>query len=124
MKKQSGRGEALRSLLSRNIKQFRVISGLSQEKLAEKAGISVPFLGAIERGEKWPSPETFANIAHGLGVEPYDLMKPENASAQEVKKIVAKLAKDISALVSQSVKLMNTVAQENGGTGGKDKKGE
>ncbi|MDR3192676.1 MAG: helix-turn-helix domain-containing protein, partial [Treponema sp.] len=110
--------------LSRNIRQFRVISALSQEKLAEKAGISVPFLGAIERGEKWPSPETFANIAYGLGVEPYDLMKPENISAQDVRKIVVKLARDMSVLVNQSVKMLNTVARESGGTGGKGKRGE
>jgi transcriptional regulator with XRE-family HTH domain len=115
MKKRSGRGDALRGLVSRNIRQFRAISGLSQEKLAEKAGISVPFLGAIERGEKWPSPETFANIAYGLGVEPYDLMKPESVSARDVRKIVAKLARDISALVNQSVRTLNTVAKESGG---------
>jgi transcriptional regulator with XRE-family HTH domain len=115
MKKRSGRGDALRGLVSRNIRQFRTISGLSQEKLAEKAGISVPFLGAIERGEKWPSPETFANIAYGLGIEPYDLMKPESDSAQDVRKIVAKLVRDISALVNQSVKTLNTVARESGG---------
>jgi transcriptional regulator with XRE-family HTH domain len=123
MKKRSGRGDALRGLLSRNIRQFRLVSGLSQEKLAERSGISVPFLGAIERGEKWPSPETFANIAYGLGVEPYDLLKPENASSQDVKKVVAKLARDISALVNHSVKILNTVVRENANTGGKDKKG-
>jgi transcriptional regulator with XRE-family HTH domain len=92
-----------------------VVSGLSQEQLAEKAGISVPFLGAIERGEKWPSPETFAGIAYGLEVEPYDLMKPENSSAQDVRTIVARLARDISALVNQAVKTLNTVARESGG---------
>jgi transcriptional regulator with XRE-family HTH domain len=46
MKKYSGRGDALRGLLSRNIRQFRAVSGLSQKQLAAKAGISVPFLGA------------------------------------------------------------------------------
>jgi transcriptional regulator with XRE-family HTH domain len=92
-----------------------VVSALSQEELAEKAGISVPFLGAIERGEKWPGPETFANIAYGLEVEPYDLMKPENTSAQDVRKITAHLARDISALVNQAVKTLNTVARESGG---------
>jgi transcriptional regulator with XRE-family HTH domain len=120
MREQSGRGDVLRSLLSRNIRQFRVVSGLSQEQLAEKAGISVPFLGAIERGEKWPSPETFANIAYGLGVEPYDLVKPENTSAQDVRQIIANLARDLSALVNQAVKTLNTVARESGGR----KKGE
>jgi transcriptional regulator with XRE-family HTH domain len=112
MKKNSGRGEALRSLVGQNIKRFRVNSGFSQEDLAEKAGISIPYLGAIERGEKWPSPATFADIAFGLGIEPCDLMKPENASAQDVKKITAKLIKDMTILVNQSVKMMNTVVQE------------
>ena len=83
---------------------------------AEKAKISVPYLRAIERGEKWPSPATFAEIAFGLGIDPYDLMKPENAAAQDVKKITVKLIKDITILVNQSVKMMNTVVRESNKT--------
>jgi transcriptional regulator with XRE-family HTH domain len=120
MRKQNGKGDALRGLLGHNIKQFRQISGLSQENLAEKAGVSVPFMGAIERGEKWPSAETFIEISHGLDVEPSDLLRPENASAQDVKKIIAKLARDISALVNQSVKMLNTASRDSG-SGGKKK---
>jgi transcriptional regulator with XRE-family HTH domain len=71
-------------------------------------------MGAIERGEKWPSAETFIEIAHGLGVEPCDLLRPENAAAQDVKKIVSKLARDMSGLVNQSVKMLNTVARDGG----------
>ena len=112
MKDKSGKGEVLRSLVGLNVKRFRVNSGFSQEELAEKAGISIPYLGAIERGEKWPSPVTFSGIAQGLGVEPCDLMKPENASSQEFKKIAVKLTKDITVLVNQSVKMMNTVVRE------------
>ena len=112
MRKNGGKGEPLKTLVSRNIRHFRENSGFSQQELAEKAGISVPYLGAIERGEKWPSPATFAGIAQGLGIEPYDLMKPENASSPEVKKITTKLVKDITALVNQSVKMMNTVVRE------------
>jgi len=75
-------------------------------------GISVPFLGAIERGEKWPSPSTLVSIAQALGVTPHDMLKPEEAASQDIKKITAKLVKDINALVNQSVKQMNTVANE------------
>jgi transcriptional regulator with XRE-family HTH domain len=112
MRRISEKGEVLKSLVSLNIKRFRVNSGLSQEELAEKAGLSVPFLGAIERGDKWPSPTTFAGLAEGLGVEPYDLMKPEDASSLEIKKIVTTLVKDITVLVNRSVKMMNTVVRE------------
>jgi transcriptional regulator with XRE-family HTH domain len=114
MRKKNNRGEALKTLLSRNIKLYRVHSGLSQAELAEKAGMSIPYLGAVERGEKWPSPATLAEIARGLGLEPYDLLKPENSSSREVRKAVAKLTKDISALVNETVKTLNNIAKEGG----------
>jgi len=116
MTKKTIRGDNLKTLVSQNIKRFRENSGFSQQELAERAGISIPYLGAIERGEKWPSPSTFSGIAKGLGVEPCDLMKPENASTQEVRKITEKLIKDITALVNQSAKHMNTVIRDSGKT--------
>jgi len=122
VRKKNNRGEALKNLLSHNIKSFRVNSGLSQSELAEKAGISIPYLGAVERGDKWPSPATLADIAHSLSIEPYDLFKPESAPSREVKKVVAKLAKDISALVNESVKVLNNIATE-GGEAGRKKDG-
>ena len=106
------KGDALKSQLSRNIKLFRVNSGLSQEELAEKAGISVPYLGAIERSEKWPGPATLSEIAEALEVDPHDLLKPENASSRDVRKIVTKLTMDISALVSESVRMLNKITGE------------
>jgi len=111
-KDNNGKGEVLKSLLGLNVKRFRVNSGLSQEELSEKADISVPFMGAIERGEKWPSPNTLAGLAEGLGVHPYDMLKPEETASQDIKKITSKLIKDITKLVNQSVKMMNTVVNE------------
>ena len=109
---QTGKGEVLKSLLGMNVKRFRVNTGLSQEELSEKAGISVPFLGAIERGEKWPSPTSLAGIAQGLEINPYDLLRPEDTASQDIQKITAKLIMDITVLVNQSVKMMNTVVGE------------
>ena len=102
----------MRSLVSLNIKRFRVNAGLSQEELAERADISVPYLGALERGEKWPSPETFTGLAQGLGVEPHDIMRPEDATSREVKQIAGKLIADITTLVNSSLNKMNTTVQE------------
>ena len=62
--------------------------------------------------EKWPSPATLAGIAESMGIEPYDLMKPENTSAQDIRKITDKLIKDITSLVNQSEKNMNTIIRE------------
>jgi len=108
------RGEALKSLLSRNIKLYRLHSNFSQAELAEKAGISIPYLGAVERGDKWPSPATLAALARSLGYEPYVLLLPESRSSQEIKKFMIKLDKDISALVNRSVKTLNTNVKDVG----------
>jgi hypothetical protein len=40
------------------------------------------------------------------------LLKPESVSSREVRKIIVKLAKDITAFTGQSVKLLNSVAKE------------
>ena len=55
---------------------------------------------------------SLAEIARSLGHEPYDLFIPESRSAQEVRKVIIKLEKDISDLIIQSTKLLNTIAKE------------
>lgn len=48
------------------IRQVRKAKGWSQSALAEKCGISMSFLGHIERGTRIMSMETFANICTAL----------------------------------------------------------
>jgi len=109
MKKNTKNGEDLKVLLSQNIRRLREAAGYSQEELAEKAGISLPFLGAIERGEKWPRPSTLAGIAHGLDVNPYILIKPEHDAAHDITEITAKLVQDIHTAVNHSVKAISSI---------------
>ena len=54
--------------IGQNIRKVRKQKKLRQEDLAEKAGISVTYVGALERGEKIPSLETFIAIANALEV--------------------------------------------------------
>jgi transcriptional regulator with XRE-family HTH domain len=112
MRHRGERGDALQQLFCHNIRQFRANLGLSQEELAEKAGVSVPFMGAVERGEKWPGPETIAGIAFGLRVEPCDLLKPDNAIVRDVREILCNLTGNLSTLMNETVNLLNTVALE------------
>jgi len=87
MTQKKQQGEIIKNLLSVNVRLYREELGYTQEDLAEKAGISPPFLGAVERGEKWPSPETLAGIAAGLKVNPYDLLKPEHNISADINKL-------------------------------------
>ena len=48
------------------IRQVRKAKGWSQDELAKKCGISMSFLGHIERGSRIMSMETFANICTAL----------------------------------------------------------
>ena len=59
-------GDSIRQTLAQNIKRFRETRNKSQADLAFDAGISIPFLSDIERGNKWPSPETIAKARYRI----------------------------------------------------------
>ncbi len=61
--------------LGKRIKQQRLLAEMTQEKLAEKAGISLSFLGHIERGSRKASLDTFVKICNALGVSPSLLLQ-------------------------------------------------
>lgn len=48
------------------IRQIRKAKGWSQDKLAKKCGISLNFMGHIERGTRKMSMDTFANLCREL----------------------------------------------------------
>lgn len=57
------------------IKSLREQAGLTQEKLAEKSGISLDYLGKIEVCINKPGLKTILKIANALKVEPFKLLK-------------------------------------------------
>lgn len=55
-------------LLGEVVRKFRIKKRLSQEALADLAGIHRTYLGGIERGERNPSFQSLGRILHALGV--------------------------------------------------------
>ncbi len=51
-----------------NIRRYRVAKKLRQEDLAELTGLSINYVGAIERGEKIPALETLIDILNALDI--------------------------------------------------------
>jgi transcriptional regulator with XRE-family HTH domain len=51
-----------------NIRKCRLSKKMRQEDLAEKANLSVTYVGMIERGEKTPSLETLVAILNAIDV--------------------------------------------------------
>lgn len=64
-----------RRLLASNLRVYRKLSGLSQEKLAEKADLHPVYISAVERGVKTISVDALYRIAKVLKVEVADLCK-------------------------------------------------
>ena len=56
-------------MLSKRVKDFRIKAGWSQQKLAEKAGLSYNAITKIEQGTaKQPTIQTMIKIADAFGV--------------------------------------------------------
>jgi predicted ATPase/transcriptional regulator with XRE-family HTH domain len=55
------------------LRQLRVRAGLSREELAERSGVSVPTILALELGRRrQPHPHTLATLAEALGLAPVE----------------------------------------------------
>lgn len=63
------------AVFAENVKRFRLAAGLSQEALADKAGIHRTYVGMLERKEKNVTIYNIERIAHALEVEAYLLLK-------------------------------------------------
>ncbi|SDG17877.1 DNA-binding transcriptional regulator, XRE-family HTH domain [Fontibacillus panacisegetis] len=60
--------------LAKRIRAFRKLKGYTQQELAERSGISLDILGAIERGNRRAEDQILNKIADVLGVTLTDLM--------------------------------------------------
>ena len=76
----------LRKTLSANIKKQREFLGITQEKLAEKAGMSANMVNDIEGCRSWISDKTLVKLASALKVETYRLFIPLTLSDSDIDK--------------------------------------
>ena len=63
-------------IFAKNLKLYRNQKGISQEKLAELAGLHRTYISAVERERRNISLENIERIAKALEIEPYLLLKP------------------------------------------------
>lgn len=64
----------LNELISRNLKILRASRRMTQDKLAEAAGISKNYVAEIETGRKYPSSRIYLSLSKALSVPPYYLL--------------------------------------------------
>ncbi|MMZ58752.1 HTH-type transcriptional regulator SinR [compost metagenome] len=54
--------------LAKRIRAFRKLKGYTQQELAERSGVSLDILGAVERGNRRAEDQILIKIADVLGV--------------------------------------------------------
>ncbi len=65
----------IRLVLGNHVRCLRVSLGISQEALADAAGLHRTYVGGVERGERNATIEVVAQLAQALGVVPSDLLR-------------------------------------------------
>ncbi len=99
----------LRECLSSNIKLYRKRLSLTQEKLAERAGLSAQTINDIEGCRTWVSDKSLIKIADSLRTTPAELLLPnqiENerknmAGDMEILKIQSELTAAVNAQIQE-----------------------
>ena len=115
----------IKQLLAFNIKQHRTELGLTQAKLAEKAGASTQYIAMIELGRKFPSLELLERIAVALKIDNLDLFTPPPFPAENLlthqkaflSDLEKELAKSVHTAVQKAVKTVVNNYLLDGNTG-------
>jgi len=94
---------SLRVLLSHNIKEQRRILGITQAKLAEKVGTSTHYIGQIELGNKFPTPEMLERIAAALDIDSPQLFSMNSFPTETIKQFQEGLLADMEIAIVSAI---------------------
>ncbi len=63
--------------MGRRVRAFRKLKGLTQQELADRSGISLAVLGAVERGNRRSEDQILDKIASVLEIPIEELINPD-----------------------------------------------
>ncbi len=69
--------ETARKRFARKLKTERLARGISQEALAELAGLHRTYVGSVERGERNIAVDNMESLANAMGLDICDLLKAD-----------------------------------------------
>lgn len=64
----------IRDILKKNLRDYRRDAGLSQEELADAAGLHRTYVSGVERGVRNPTVEVLDKIARPLNIPAWKLL--------------------------------------------------
>jgi transcriptional regulator with XRE-family HTH domain len=98
---------SIREILAKNLREHRRKCGFSQEKLAEKVGISTQYLAMIEIARKFPASEVLERLAEAMDINVYELFLIDHSPRKELelirKEIISEIKQTFSEVVEQAL---------------------
>ena len=94
-------------ILGENFKKYRIKNKLTQEKIAEKLGISVKYISRIENGTGGVKVETLVNYMNILGISPNVIF--EKLIVNEDLKTQLELSEKISSLSDKEIVFVSSM---------------
>ena len=97
---------SLRAVLSHNMREQRRRLGFTQAKLAEKVNTSTHYIGMIENGRKFPTPEMLERISAELEIDAPELfsIKTFPFPNNKVMKFQDQVINDITRIINYHVR--------------------
>jgi transcriptional regulator with XRE-family HTH domain len=100
----------IKEILAINIKEKKKKKGLTQEKLAEKANMSLHYLAILELARKFPSGEMLERLAGALEIEPYELFTVYPSPQNELEQLRREIKDDIKNAFGEKLEQIITDA--------------
>lgn len=95
----------VREIFKSNLKYYRKLRGLTQEKLSEKIGCNPKYITEIESREKFPSAETIDALALALEVSPSDFFMEKGSPINAAKFDSVSFTEKVIEGLSQNLKV-------------------
>ena len=94
----------IREILALNLKKNRQKRNFTQEKLAEKAGISANYLSMVEVSKKFPTPEMLDRLAEALDIETFQLFDASTTPEGPLLHLEKTIITNINQVVKEAIK--------------------
>ncbi|MCL2441724.1 MAG: helix-turn-helix transcriptional regulator [Treponema sp.] len=99
---------SLREIFAKNLRENRRKCGFSQEKLAEKSGISTQYLAMMEIARKFPTAEVLERIAIATNIKVYELFLIDHSPREELEllrqDIINEMKQTFSGIMEETLK--------------------
>jgi len=95
--------KGIRGVLASNLKENRRKSGMTQEELAEKAGVSTHYIAMIETCKKYPKPDMLEKLAKTLNIEPYKLFYVTSDPSEPFEALHRKIITDMKQIINEAI---------------------